>query len=125
VGRGKLNETSKVYKYSSLTAWSRVLLEKPLVAQLVKVSFYLTLHPDVHYFAQESQPLVSAPCQMNAVHTLISIFFKFYFNIIITGPSRPSFIRILSHVRYMFRASRFIDLKTWQYFMRSIKYKGA
>jgi hypothetical protein len=56
---------------SEIIVYSRVVLEKLIVAQLAK-------NPKVHYRVQNTQPLEPILRQMNPIHTL-----KIYFNIIL------------------------------------------
>jgi hypothetical protein len=62
-----------VYLFVTLHPWSRVLLEKPPVAHLLKT---------VHYRAHKSSPLVPTLSQIDPVHTSLyisKIHFPFFF----------------------------------------------
>jgi hypothetical protein len=69
--------------YCWLTPWSRVLLQKPLVIQLVKFPAFYGTWMFITVFT--ILPLVPIPSQIHPIHTLTPCFFKNMFNIINTN----------------------------------------
>jgi len=59
-----------------VTPWSRILLEKMIVAQLIKKLPHLLLKPYVHYRYHKTFPLDPLLSQVNQFHVLGPCFFK-------------------------------------------------
>jgi hypothetical protein len=100
-----------------LTPWSRVLLVKLIVTQLVKNIPRLLRNPKFHHRIHKILPLVSILSQINPTHTFLLYFSKVNSNIILISmlrsfkrsfPFRLSdqnllFISHLSHACYIHR----------------------
>ena len=76
--------------YAHLTSWTKPLVEKLPLPQLVNKFPNILWNLGIHYHFHNSLPLVSILCQMNPVHAHPSHFFKVAFNIIFLSMSRSS-----------------------------------
>lgn len=72
---------------NELTLWNTVLLDKPVVVQLVQRLAAFYGNPEVHYSVHNSQPLSTIPSQINPL-----LNFPFYFTVLLNVniPPMPS-----------------------------------
>jgi hypothetical protein len=73
----------KIDKMKWVTPWNIVLIEKLLVAQLVKKVPTFCGKPEVHYRIYKNPWMVPVLSHVNLVHTLRRYFFKIHRNIIL------------------------------------------
>jgi hypothetical protein len=77
-------------KELKLTPWSRVLLDKLIVTQLVKKLPHILWKSMVYHHVHKNLPLVSVLSHMHPFHILPTYFPKIHFNIILPSLSRCS-----------------------------------
>jgi hypothetical protein len=99
-------------RYTELTPWSWVFLEKPPVTAAQEFPNILW-NPKVHYRVHKSPSLVPIVSHINPVHTNPSYFSKIHFNIILSRldllngpftfdiPTKPLCALLFSHACYV------------------------